>query len=260
MQTADAIVVFAKSPAAGAVKTRLRDALSPSEAAEVHQVCLLDSLRLVEALPQASRWLVLAPPAGPAPTRSPKAEGFSATRGSAALAALEPAPFAIALGDGWRYGWQCGGDLGRRLEAAFAELFRQRARKVVVIGTDTPWMGSQRLRLALDWLNRDDFVLGPALDGGYYLIAARRLAPKAFRAIPGGTREVLSATRRARERAGCSYRLLPVDFDLDRPDDLRRAAQILRADPTRAPHLARWVARWGNLSPSAAQGSSSSRP
>jgi uncharacterized protein len=222
LNTEEAIVVFARSPGTGEAKTRLCEELAAAEAAAVHEACLYDTLRLVDALPHSSRWLLLAPPAS---------------------GATGPASFPAVLGDGWRRGWQRGADLGARLEAAFAELFGLGARKVVAVGTDTPWMGVHRLRLALDWLDRADFVLGPTLDGGYYLIAARRFAPEAFRAIPWGTREVLLFTRRTLERARQTYRLLPVDFDLDRPEDLRRAAELLRTDPTRAPNLARWLER-----------------
>jgi uncharacterized protein len=221
LKPAEAIAVFTKSPVAGEVKTRLLDQLSPAQAAEVQEACLRDTMRLAEAVPQCGRWLLVAP------SSCPGAE-----------------PSALQPGDGWRRGWQRGTELGARLEAAFAELFRQGAGKVVAIGTDTPWMGRERIRRALDWLDRADFVLGPSLDGGYYLLGARRLEPAVFRAIPWGTRHVLLFTRRALERAGRSYRLLPVDFDLDRPEDLRRAAEILRADPSRAAHLARWLARW----------------
>jgi uncharacterized protein len=221
LKSNEAIVVFTKSPVAGEVKTRLLDRLSAAEAAEVHEACLQDTMRLVEAVPRCGRWLLVAP---------------------SSSAGAEPAAF--RPGDGWRRGWQRGVELGARLAAAFAEVVRQGARKVVAIGTDTPWMGRQRIRLALDWLDRADFVLGPSLDGGYYLIGTRRLEPAIFRAIPWGTHHVLLFTRRALERAGRSYRLLPVDFDLDRPEDLVRAAEILRADPSRAEHLARWLARW----------------
>jgi rSAM/selenodomain-associated transferase 1 len=253
LKSSDAIIVFTKSPATEKVKTRLREKLPAAEAAEVYEACLKDTLRLVGALPRASRWLLLAPPASPVPALSPRVEGAGATGWYGASAQVGPPSFPVALDDGWQSGRQRGADLGARLETAFAELFRLGARKVVVIGSDTPWMGPQRLRIALGGLDGADFVLGPALDGGYYLIGARRLAPEAFRAIPWGTREVLRSTLRALERARRSYRLLPMDFDLDRPEDLRRAAEILRAEPARAEHLARWLARRGKPPASATQ-------
>jgi len=223
LKFADTIVVFTKAPLAGMVKTRLLDRLSAAQAAEVHRACLEDTMRLIETLPQCARWLFVTP--GP----------------SGAAAGSLPLP--ANAGDGWQRDVQRGAGLGARLEAAFAKLFRGGARKIVAIGTDTPWMPRTRIRLAFDWLDRFDVVLGPSLDGGYYLIGARRLVHETFRGIPWGSPNVLLATRRALERAGHTYRLLSVDFDLDRPEDLERAAELLRADPSRAPRLAAWLAR-----------------
>lgn len=136
---------------------------------------------------------------------------------------------------------QGGGSLGARLEWAFREVFRRGAGKAIAIGVDTPWIGRERLRVAFDWLERDDVVLGPCSDGGYYLIGMRWLAAEAFRGVGWGTGTVLAATRRALERAGASYRLLPPDFDLDRWEDLERARDRLRNRPERAPALAEWL-------------------
>lgn len=122
--------------------------------------------------------------------------------------------------------------------------FRQGADKVLVIGTDTPWMGASRLATALAWLARDEVVLGPSTDGGYYLVGASRPVPALFRGIPWGTAGVLEATRRGLERASAAHRLLPWDFDLDRQRDFVRARELLAKQPERAPHLARWFSEF----------------
>ncbi len=147
----------------------------------------------------------------------------------------------IALPAGWERERQQGRGLGERLERAFREVFRRGARKVIAIGVDTPWMGRGRLRVAFDWLDRADVVLGPCADGGYYLIGMRGLASGVFREVGWGTGTVLAATRRALESARASYRLLPPDFDLDRWEDLERARAMLRKHPGRAPALAAWI-------------------
>ncbi len=213
------ILVFARAPVPGRVKTRLAARLGPSGAAEAHRACALDALALADSLPGCARRLLVAGDA-------------SAWRQSG-----------LAPGAGWEIEPQRGRDLGERLEHAFAESFRRGAKKVLAIGTDTPWMGAGRLRTAQAWLDADDVVLGPSFDGGYYLAGARRMVPEIFRGIAWGTSTVLSATRRALERASTPYRMLPWDFDLDRPADLDRAWEMLRESPQRAPHLAAFLRR-----------------
>jgi rSAM/selenodomain-associated transferase 1 len=205
------------------VKTRLLGRLTAAEAAALHRACTLDAIRLA-AIPACAPRLLLAP-GGPA-----RSADFS----------LPPR---------WRMARQRGRDLGERLERAFADAFARGARKVAVIGTDTPWMGRRRIETALDWLDVEDVVLGPSVDGGYYLLAARRPLHLLFRAIPWGSAAVLGTTRRALERAHVTYRLLPWDFDLDRPADLDRARHLLAADAARAPELARCLASFHRSQP-----------
>lgn len=211
------ILVFARAPVSGRVKTRLAARIGADEAARAHEACALDTIALVDSVPGCGRRLLVDGDAD-----AWRRAGF-------------------ALGAGWEVEPQRGRALGERLECGFAEAFRRGARKVVAVGTDTPWMGSRRIGTALAWLDGNDAVLGPSADGGYYLVAARRLVPEMFRGIGWGKATVLASTRLALERAGVSYRLLPRDFDLDRPADLDRARAMLRQGPWRAPHLAAWV-------------------
>ena len=240
-----AVVIFAKVPAPGRVKTRLLGQLTAQQAAAIHRACLKDTAREVARLPGCRKCLRVA--AGLDPARE--------------LAA------ALELDQTWQVGVQRGRDLGARLHDAFASLLRAGYGRVVIVGTDTPWMGRERILLALDWLNTADVVLGPAADGGYYLVGARRLVPQMFRGIPWSTSRVVGLTVGALERARVSYRLLPRDFDLDRQEDLARAAGLLRADQTRAPALARLLKRlkWDSLSgssrrPAPARRSKTRRP
>ena len=218
-----ALLVFAKVPEPGRVKTRLVPQLTPQQAAEIHRACLEDTVRAAGAVPGARPWLMVAPSKEP-PQR---------------LSA------ALNLGRGWRVEPQRGRHLGERLQHAFAQRFREGASKVLVVGTDTPWMGRERLARAIAWLDRAPAVLGPCDDGGYYLAGARRLVPQIFRGIPWGTSRVLEATLRALELAGAKYLLLPRDFDLDRPEDLGRAVELLRRQPQRASSLARCLGSLG---------------
>lgn len=216
-----ALVVFAKPPVAGRVKTRLLGALSPSQAATVHRACLQDTLALLAGVPACSRWLMVA---------GSDHEAHALGR-------------EMKLGAGWNVCAQFGRDLGARLERAMGRLFAAGMRRVVVVGTDAPWIGPQKLRQALRWLEADDVVIGPAADGGYYLVGARRPVGEMFRGIPWGSSQVMAATRRTLEKSRIRFRLLRHDFDLDRPADLARATEMLRGSPQRAPALAAWLAK-----------------
>ena len=217
-----AAVIFAKVPEPGRVKTRLVGMLLPRQAAEVYRACLEDTITQVAGVPGCRKWLQVA--AGPEP----------AQRLASALELQRP----------WQVGVQRGRSLGERLHQAFASLFDAGYRRVVIVGTDTPWMGSRRIAQAFALLDAADVVIGPTSDGGYYLVGARRLCPQMFRGIPWSTSQAFGATLEALEKAHVSYRLLPRDFDLDRPEDLECAAEILRRDATRAPALARFLKKF----------------
>lgn len=211
------LLLFARAPAPGRVKTRLAACIGAARADTVNRVCMLDAIQLAQSVRGCRRRLLLA--------------GEQKRLADAG----------IALPAGWEIERQLGRGLGARLERAFAEAFRRGAEKVIAIGADTPWMGRGRIETAFAWLERDDAVLGPSIDGGYYLVGARRLLPALFRGIGWGSRTVLETTRRALERDGVSYRLLAWDFDLDRPADLERARQLLGRQPQRSPELAAWL-------------------
>ena len=116
---------------------------------------------------------------------------------------------------------QEGNDLGARLASAFAAAFAGGARRVVVIGADCPGLTVGVLVAAFAALSRHDLVLGPATDGGYYLLGLSREAPSIFSEIPWGSAEVLAATLARAEALALSIQLLEPLADVDRPEDLR---------------------------------------
>lgn len=141
---------------------------------------------------------------------------------------------------------QQGRDLGGRLSRTCRALFRGGRPGVVVIGSDSPTLPVSRLALACRLLRRGgaDLILGPARDGGYYLIALRRHRPELFRRIPWGTKGVLRATLARARRARLRVRLLPTWDDIDRTEDLLRLRRDLRRrHRRRAPSTARVMAR-----------------
>src|SRR5882724_7176035 len=139
MSGSRALLIFAKTPKPGKVKTRLLAAVSPEVAAALHKACIADTLRLARKM-RGCDVLVFA------------AGGTSyfrrVLRGQESGARLRVLP-------------QRGADLGARMESAFRKCFALGYREVVVIGTDTPWMGAERVRHAFLGLTLNDVVIGP---------------------------------------------------------------------------------------------------
>jgi len=132
---------------------------------------------------------------------------------------------------------QMEGDLGARMSGVMSTLFATGARSVALVGSDLPEISAASIAEAFAALanDRDQLVLGPSTDGGYYLIAATHVPP-VFRDIAWGSPTVFDETVSAAERRGIAVHRLPSASDVDTPEDLRRAA-----DSGRARRTARWV-------------------
>ncbi len=150
------------------------------------------------------------------------------------------------LGPGLQFRPQGEGDLGDRIARGFDAAFSTGCRRVVVIGTDSPELDASLLAEGFAALEGADLVLGPARDGGYYLMGLNRPAPELFRGIAWGTEHVLSATLASAVRLGLRHTLLSPLDDVDRPTDLpvwervrRRASTLAVIVPTlnEAAHL-----------------------
>jgi rSAM/selenodomain-associated transferase 2/rSAM/selenodomain-associated transferase 1 len=190
------LLVFAKDPVPGQVKTRLAAEVGPDEAARIYRSL---GRRVVDQVREGPyRTVVFYDP----PEAGAAVEEWLGGRG------LELRP-------------QAPGDLGDRLESAFRWAFRE-AERVVVVGTDAPDVDSEQAEAALHALEAADLVLGPALDGGYYLLGLRRPAPELFQGIPWSTPEVLGATRARARELGLTEMLLPALRDVDTLEDLMR--------------------------------------
>jgi uncharacterized protein len=101
------------------------------------------------------------------------------------------------------------GDLGARMERSLVDAFQNSAEHVIIIGTDCPELTSSILATAFAKLQTVDLVLGPAIDGGYYLIGLRRLIPELFTNIDWGTSQVLQQTVAIAQELGVSHTYLP---------------------------------------------------
>jgi glycosyltransferase A (GT-A) superfamily protein (DUF2064 family) len=134
---------------------------------------------------------------------------------------------------------QAEGDLGAKLAAAVATHLPHGP--VVIIGSDAPTLPRAYLHQALDGLMEHDVVVGPAGDGGYYLVGARVPVPEIFADIAWSTPAVWPTTEQ--RLAGRSYSVLPPWYDVDEPEDLRRLiAELATLPPSAAPATRRALA------------------
>jgi hypothetical protein len=208
--------IFVRSPVAGEVKTRLVPPLAPEAARELYVAMLRD---LFDRIQQAK---VL-------PTV------FYSGERKADLESLVPPR--------WQVTAQRGEDLGARMAAAFEDLLAGGDTRAVLIGSDSPDLPLAHIRHAFQKLKHRDVVLGPAVDGGYYLIGLRTPAPRLFPGIPWGERTVLAETVERVAREKLTLALLPVWYDVDDPDSLELLRALCAARRTsgglRLPHTER---------------------
>jgi rSAM/selenodomain-associated transferase 1 len=200
--------IFGKLPVPGRVKTRLATEFGPEDAAAMHEAMLFDLIHIWDSSgvfdPGARRVLAYAP--GDA---------------GAWFEARLPASFALRS--------QAEGDLGRRMQAFFAGEFERGATRVVLIGSDAPTLDPTIILHAFRCLDNCDVVLGPAADGGYYLVGSRRAPPPVFEGVDWSTPDVLRQTADRLRKTDLSLAVLPPWYDVDTPDDCRMLAGHLHA-------------------------------
>ena len=207
------INVFARAPVPGRVKTRLIPALGAEGAAAL--ACRMTRMTLDRAVKADAGPVTLW--CAPAPDRYHRALAEE---------------FRIVLRS------QCGTDLGTRMLSALR--FALDAHPgALLVGTDCPFVSIEDLHRTRSLLfeHRHRVVLGPAHDGGYYLIAAREVEPSLFAEMPWGGDEVLDRTRRRLAALGWSWSELDPRHDIDRPEDLvhvRHLLESLQTEPERS--------------------------
>ena len=194
------LLLFARAPVLGCVKTRLQPELDEEQSLMLHRALVRDAVALIRRT---------------APDLNADAEiSFSEPIGDAD-------EFAQATVD-LRVTTQRGDDLGERLVHAFQERLRPPVRRVVVIGSDSPTLTGADLAEAFGALDRSEVVIGPAEDGGYVLIGCSRMHVRPFQRIPWGTDRVLAETRRRLKKEKIPHVLLRAGRDLDTVQDLLR--------------------------------------
>ncbi|MFM8551171.1 MAG: TIGR04282 family arsenosugar biosynthesis glycosyltransferase [Nitrospiraceae bacterium] len=198
--TRAALVIFGKAPIPGQVKTRLCPPLTDDEAATLQGSLVLDVVEKARASAKSGQYDCIF---ACAPSR--EHVFFKVLEDRQGLRLLD----------------QVGEDLGTRMARAFQDTFNQGYQQVVIVGTDVPTLPASSFGTAFRLLKDHDLVLGPALDGGYYLIGLQRPAPDLVTGMPWSTDQVLTLTKKKAEGLGLKTALLPTYRDLDRLEDLQ---------------------------------------
>ena len=204
------LIQFARSPEPGEVKTRMLPHLSARQACDLHRELVAWTARRLTSAGLGVVELAVAGRTGGSLFSECRASGVSA---------IYP---------------QEGADLGERMYRAIVHGLA-RYDRVILVGSDCPWIDRAYLQAALEALEGAPVVLGPALDGGYVLVGAREVRPELFSQISWGTDAVLAQTRVRLEQLGWLWRELPALRDVDRPEDLRawRALRSAEGHPGR---------------------------
>jgi uncharacterized protein len=210
----DALVIVAKYPRPGHVKTRLGATIGFEQSARLYHAFLRD---LDERFTQA------------------------ATAGGYDLiwaCADDPALMACLLGPEARMISQRGGEFAERLYHICCNCAALGYARTIILGSDSPQAPAAAVTRAFTRLESADVVLGPADDGGYYLVGLRNhpTPPDIFTGIVMSTSQVFAQTLERADTLGLSVRLIEATFDIDTEEDMVRLAHTLDASPALAPH------------------------
>jgi len=189
------LVVMAKNPVPGRVKTRLSPPLSEIEAAEAYRCFLADRLAEMSALQGIDLALAYAP-----------------AEAQATFAAFTPERIRLMV--------QHGENLSDKLVNLFRDIFAEGYRFTAVMDSDTPDLSREIMRQSFGLLATTDAVFGPCKDGGYYLIGIKQNRPELFREIPWSKANVLAVSLKKAAELGLETALLPRRNDIDTYEDL----------------------------------------
>jgi len=213
---ARALVIMAKAARVGHVKTRLASVLSADAVVALYRCLIEDTVALVRTLP-ATRVAVVCP----------------AGEVSALAAWLEVEVVA-----------QDGNGLAAGLASAFRTFLGGGCGRVVAFNGDSPHLPRSTLERAFELLDTHDLVVGPTVDGGYYLVGATAPHPDLFDGGRMGTGTALDSLLERAHDLGLSVASTDPWYDVDEAQDLRRLADELRIAPALAPRTAAWLATW----------------
>jgi uncharacterized protein len=214
------LVVMAKAPRPGLVKTRLAQSLPVEAVTELYRCLLDDTIVLTRSLGTAEVAIMC-----PAPDVE---ELTRLARGGVAVVA------------------QKGEGLAAGLTSVFAHFAASSRQRVVAFNSDSPHLPASVLQSAFEALTGHDLVVGPTHDGGYYLVGAKAAYPALFDGDGMGTTNALDALMTRARRLQLSVGFTVPFYDIDVEGDLTRLAAELRLTPARAPRTAVWLQQWGH--------------
>ena len=212
------LVIMAKAPRVGSVKTRLAANLSPQQATELYTCLLNDTIALGQALPHVEISIMC-----------PELDVADLSR-----SITQPVPIVPQTGRG----------LAAGLISVFAHFANSGRRRVIAFNSDSPHLQVSVLENAFDLLDRYDLVVGPTHDGGYYLVGAKASHPTLFEDDRMGTTSALETLMACARKLQLSAGFTNPFYDIDVDSDLTQLAEELRLAPARAPRTAAWLSAW----------------
>ena len=215
------LVIMAKAPRLGTVKTRLTPSLSPAAVTDFYCCLLEDTLALARSLKGADVEVAVMCPASDVND----------------LAQLAGSAVSVVA--------QTGEGLAAGLTSVFAHFAEGHQRRTIAFNSDSPHLPRAVLEDAFETLAVHDVVVGPTHDGGYYLVGAKASHPGLFAGDGMGTSSALETLLSRARALGLSVGLADRFYDIDTVDDLNRLASELRLAPARAPRTAQWLKEWG---------------
>ena len=217
------LVIMAKAPRPGRVKTRLAQSLSAEAVAELYRCLLDDTIALARALPNVKVAIMC-----------PESDAEDLVR-----YAEDRTEVAAQQGEG----------LAAGLTSVFAHFAAPGRNSVIAFNSDSPHLPVSVLAEAFDILDNHDVVVGPTYDGGYYLVGAKDSHPALFDGNGMGTNSALEALLARAGRLQLSVGCTDPFYDVDYEHDLIRLDAELQVAPARAPRTAAWLKQWHELLP-----------
>jgi uncharacterized protein len=212
------LVIMAKAPRAGSVKTRLAGSLSLQAVTELYECLLNDTISLARSLDHVNIAIMC-----------PASDVEELSR-----AVPKTIPIVPQTGEG----------LAAGLESVFAHFAASGDQRVIAFNSDSPHLPASVLKSAFDLLEACDLVIGPTHDGGYFLVGTKVSHPNLFTREGMGTSNAFEALLTRARALGLSEHLTEPFYDIDVEGDLSRLAAELLLAPARAPRTAEWLKQW----------------
>jgi rSAM/selenodomain-associated transferase 1 len=221
------LVIMAKAPRLGSVKTRLAKSLPLQAVTELYQCLLNDTIALAQSLDRVEVAIMC-----------PASDVEELSRAVARSVRVVP---------------QTGSGLAAALDSVFTQFAATGRPGVIAFNSDSPHLPASVLESAFDVLEACDLVVGPTHDGGYYLVGARASHPDLFASDGMGTANALEALLERASDLQLSVRVIDPFYDIDVAADLSQLADELQRIPGKAPRTAKWLSEWASATPQPGQ-------